>query len=766
MAIALGYLHKIRWITLIALLLCVPLLVDQRIGSLGPESKFRLLELGVLMVILLGIPSFLIQRSSIKLNLLNGSIILFTIYILILAWFDPFQSYAFDMAFQQAAWLLFILALASVCKSPADFRKFLWIAIPIQLICIAYAFGQIYGVDIYIHWIEGKTGWRWYNPTSDEERNTIIAPLGQPNYYANYGAIVLLFLFTLLAQARTVWSRIILFALSAFMLITLFYTYTRGIWVSIIPAIGFIAGLELIIQLTRNRGFRSQTLTYLKPAIAFASIAVVLLGMYSAFELYRGEGPLHKIGKRFYHGITFRDTSMRSRPLMWYASLRMWKEAPLFGQGVGQFAPNYLDQVYHTAQEYDPFIIHEVTKQMNTLRVDRSHNDYLHTLAELGMVGLSLLLLMLLASTTIPIYILWNTSLSPPDRVTLLGCLTVVVQTAVQLIYDFPLHLPASAMFFGVAVAGVLVYCRIVSPLNFTLPLHPAIRWFAVILFIPLWFCSCGLVAAHFQSSHLRNAGINALNQAKSAIFSNPLAAIPHLNSAEAYLALAYERFPHDGFVLQTLGETHFYFYQTNPSIHYAKLNQARAFLEQARQTFNGPDTIKTLCSVYIEQKRYDKAANLSNRLLAIDPTRAQAQYLAGLIAFKAGRFSQAIQHFNNELNTPKDDEYDRTKRYEYLSRMYIAQSLIGLKQHHAAADALESIINEYPNIIEPRGLLAELYETQLNERIKARGIYQTILNMVKQLPEPDRTRESKKYTLRLNQLQGNIDQELNRDHE
>lgn len=745
------WLDKTRWTLLISLLLMVPLLIDERIGGLQPESKFRFLELGVLLAVALSLPSFLSRKCMLQINAVNSVIITCVGYTLIRAWFDPYYTYALDIAFQQCAWMLFILLVANSCQSPKQFQKFLWIAVPIQLVAMIYAFGQIYGIDIYTNLILGKN-WRWYSPNINSDRGLIFAPLGQPNYYANYGAIVLLFLLTLLLLSRQWWKKTAIFLLIGFMFYTLMYTFTRGIWVSLFPALFFVFCLEAGTQLIQNREVRSNAFSYLKPAMAVFTLCAVLFGMYAAYEVYRGGGPLHHIGKRFYHGISFRDTSLRSRPLLWYAALHMWKDNALTGKGIGQYEPLFLDHVYRTSQEYDPNVIHDITKQMNSLRAVLTHNDYFQTLAEQGFIGFMLWIGLFVTSIASALYILWCTSLSPPDRITLLGCLTVIVQMSLQVVYDFPLRLPGSAMFFALAVAGILVYTRNVRALNFCFKMHVLLRLMFALASIPILFFSGDIVLDHLKASHLRNDGLNFIRKYDAAYYTNKAESVRNLLAAEEQLLTAHSLYPHDGQILHELGRVQYYLYDMDRMSYYPKLKQARSNFEAAQLTFNAPETFTMLCTVYIAEKRYDAARILSDKMLAIDPNREEAQYWAGVIDFFAGDYAQAVQHFQNELTSNEEHQN---------AMIYLANSFKQLKQYRAAADVYEQFLQNNPGYIQPRRFLADLYANELNELNKARQHYNTALKDAVELPKSQQAQEIPLLNEGLKQVEEKIDKEL-----
>lgn len=748
----LKWLDKTRWTLLLSLLLMVPLLIDERIGGLQPESKFRYLELGVILAGFLSIPALLVRRTLIHINAINSTIVIFILYTLLRAWFDPFYSYALDIAFQQCAWMLFALLVATSCKTTGDFRRLLWIAIPIQLVTIIYAYGQIYGVDIYINWIQGKD-WYWENPNINSDRGLIFAPLGQPNYYANYGAIVFLFLLTLLLLSQQWWKRIVVFSLICFLFFTLMYTFTRGIWVSLFPALFVVVCVEAIMQFIQNRSIRQNAFSYVKPAIALFVLCTTLFGMYATYEIYQGGGPLHHIGKRFYHGISLRDTSMRSRPLLWHAALHMWKENPISGRGIGQYEPLFLDHVYQTSQEYDPYVVNDITKQMNSLRAELTHNDYLQTLSEQGIAGFVLLIALFVLTIAAALYILWNSSLSPPDRISLLGCLTVIIQLSLQTVYDFPLRLPASSMLFGLAIAGIIVYVRTVPSLNRSFGVPFVARLIFGMICLPIIILCGNVVLDHFKASHLRNDGGNFIRAYDKLINTNRAEAVRNLLSAEEQLLAANSLFPHSGLILHELGRVQYFLYDLDPVSYYQKLKQSRSKLEESQFTFNAPATFTMLCTVYIAEKRFDAARILSDKMLAVDPNREEAQYWAGVIDFLAGDYAKAVQHFQHELTTNEDHEN---------SMIYLANSFRNLKQFSAAADSYEKFLEKNPGWIEPRRLLAEIYLNELHELNKARQHFLIALNMATQLPKSQQIQEIQKLNEGLNQVDAKIDAELN----
>jgi hypothetical protein len=311
-------------------MLVTPVAIDLQIAlGAGPETKFRFLEFGVVLASFFSLPLWCVRRSSLRLNGTTAAIGLWIVYLLIRAAFDSHRAFAWDGALCHISWLLFISLVVDACATQRDFMQLLWIAVMGQLGPVALAVGNIFGVDIYLNWIK-QLPWRWENPLIGADRAVIWSSLGNPNYYASYGAMLLILTVTWLFLSRRWWSRSLLFLYALTILTTLFYTFTRGIWVSLFPAFFGILFLLAYRHIRIHTSIWSLLRDYGKSSLVTIAVLVILGGVL--FVLESKEGPLHKTANRFQHGLQLRDTSLRSRPLLWYAALRMWREKPLWGQ--------------------------------------------------------------------------------------------------------------------------------------------------------------------------------------------------------------------------------------------------------------------------------------------------------------------------------------------------------------------------------------------------------------------------------------------------
>lgn len=707
----------LRDLILASLLVLVPVLIDGhiRVGA-GPETKFRLFEYGVLLAVLFSLPLWAARnRNGIP---RPGFMVigLWLAYLFGRALFDPHRDYALDQFAAFASWLIFAWLIADACPAPARFIRMLWILAWGQLGPVILAVGNIFGTDIYLHWILGHPDWRWGSELIGAERGVIWSSLGNPNFYANYGAMVLIWLAVFLCLARRWWIRILVGLYAGILLVTLVYTYTRGIWASL-TAMGFLlAGIQLAPVVGARESLSGLIRRYGKRAAALGVAGVLVLG--AAYAVESSQGPLHRVGNRFQSALLLRDTSMRSRPLMWYAALRMWREKPFTGQGWGQYAPRYLETVYQAAQETEPARIQQITRSMNTIWTDRAHNDYLHVLAETGLTGYALMLLFFLVILGTAVQALWRGGISRERQIILNGCTAVVLMTAIQCVYDFPLHLPASAMLFAFAGGGILGLSGAAPLRRFDFPFPRGGRWLAVTGLALGVVMGGGFILKHLVASHFHEQGKRQLQSGIDSIFKSQETAWIHFRQADRYLERAGMLYPGNGSILFDRGRLSAYMRDSSRAIDY---------LLRAKATYCVPELYRVLCDQYLQMNRTAQARQASEILLLIDPDRKETPFLAGLVDFREGKFPAAAVHFQEELRiNPEND-----RALGYLGDIYTSQGHLEM-----AARMYEKALEIQPRSVDLRERLADRYR-QLQDWERARQQYETALEGARMLPDP-----------------------------
>lgn len=161
---------------------------------------------------------------------------------------------------------------------------------------------------------------------------------------------------------------------------------------------------------------------------------VVFLVCVAGYGLWIGLDP---VLARFEHLREPDYLQMEGRVAIWRDSLRLIRDYPLTGTGLGTFGVAF--RPYQT--------------DLVNYYVDHAHNDYLEFASETGLLGASLLFLPILYLLGRMIY----SYLEDPSRFrrsATLGCVGSTLALLLHSIADFNLHIPANALLFAV-VLGV-----------------------------------------------------------------------------------------------------------------------------------------------------------------------------------------------------------------------------------------------------------------------------------------------------------------------
>lgn len=721
------YFTLTQRIMIVTLLAVVPSVIDPMIqqGS-GPETKYRILEFGVGLLVLFSLPRLLYQCKTVRITLPEFSAFCLIFYFAFRAIIDSNRGYAFDNALQMIAWIMFALLASWLIQTSRDYARLLSVALICQLFPIVYAIVETFGVDIYFRYWRGTEGF-WNSTLTGDDRALIWSSLGNPNYFSIYAALVFIGLITLVSVIKRRWIQAVLVFYIAAVFYTLIYSFSRGVWVSLFGAFSSVFLFWALFYCFRALGWRETIRQYGTTMVA--AIVVLAIGVTTgyALESMRGGGPLHQVGKRFYHGITFRDASLRARPLMWTGALRMWREQPLIGQGHGQYQPQYLESLFTVASEMeqqgiDTQRIRMITNQMNTIRSDYSHNDYVQFLAETGLIGYSLYLLFVLAAISAAVRALWSGNLNPMAWRLLLGCTASVILVVFHCLYDFPLRLPASALWFSFAVAGIL---------RFSKPSTPACvisfpRWarfaFALSILVVILVAS-SFVYRHYKASHFLSSGLQVIASADHFAETNPEQYYSRIQYARNLLETGRRYYPENGRILVPLGHAYL---RLSASAGESYLNNALSVLQRARETYNTPELYETLGMVYLNKAMFSAAKEQAEKLLLINDKQEGVNYLAGLVEFRSNRPEAALIHFRKEVQIdPKNAD-----AWAYIGAIYQNH----INQPNAAVTAYETSAKLKPNVVNTHFQLGELYAYKLNQHTKAVDHYNQAMALAEQL--------------------------------
>lgn len=230
----------------------------------------------------------------------------------------------------------------------------------------------------------------------------VMGTFGHKNLFSS--GLMLFFPFCVYAfiKQRSVW-RVLAFLASVLIVIDILIVQTRAAWVGLLFA-ATICFLLFLIMLLTGKSSASQLLKgrlgyYLLAGaiilvVCFRAIAHIQPNAYGNFY-QRFLSTLNYNGPH-----TQSNETVRERFFLWSNTLKMWRDAPVFGWGTSSWMvtfPKYGVQNTRSEQGYIQFI--------------RPHNDFLWRLAENGVVGLFVYLLIFL----IPVYWLVKSLLSGKD---------------------------------------------------------------------------------------------------------------------------------------------------------------------------------------------------------------------------------------------------------------------------------------------------------------------------------------------------------------
>jgi len=269
---------------------------------------------------------------------------------------------------------LWLLAAAAVAQPPAFWRRALILAAALPILMGVV---QIAGLDPT----------PWGNIVHEHFHDRICSSLGNPNFFAAFLVGVLPFLVWGSAGSGSGAGRFCCAGLTGLAFITLLFTGSKGGLLGLLAA-----GVTLGLVMRPGRLISSSTRTGhgMHKMVAPACLALIgtlmLLAALPAqvrsrlfFQAAEESGPAGA-------GSISRNESVRFRMLTWGQTLRMVRDAPLTGHGVGRY------QVVYPRYRL-PEIIHMFGQ--HSYMTDHPENLTLEIGAELGLIGLGLWLWLL-----------------------------------------------------------------------------------------------------------------------------------------------------------------------------------------------------------------------------------------------------------------------------------------------------------------------------------------------------------------------------------
>lgn len=313
-------------------------------------------------------------------------------------------------------------------------------------------------------------------------------------------------------------GRILLGYAALAMLAGLALTLSRGGWIA-----GGVGVLLVLIALARHRDYRWASLT-----------CIVLLLVTGATVATK----TRSLQKRLAAADDLNPHARNTRPMIWSATTKMWRDHPWLGVGPAHFAERF--------------------KQYRTHWVDaepeRAHNDYLDGLADWGLAGAGIVGTTWLLFAVGGLRTLRQVRRDPGNIETkrssrytfVLGALCGLAALLVHSFTDFNLHIPANAMVAVTLLALITGYSRYATDdfwASSKTPWRPLISIMALALASTLaWdVWHRGRETSHFLTGRRARDGSNEQIDAFLAAWKvEPRNAITALYLGEAYRVRAW----------------------------------------------------------------------------------------------------------------------------------------------------------------------------------------------------------------------------------
>ena len=418
---------KVNEISIFLLVILVPIVFYRHCEDMFFPLKEFVFE--VLVAFLLMIWGFKIinsKRLIITRSPLDFPILSFmAICILSLFWSNSFLVSLKELPLFLAGPFLYFI-ITNQFKERRQINKIIFIVLLIGSLWGIYGLIQYQGIDFFFQTPKATRGYK------------VMGILGNVNYFAEYLIIILPLAISLFFVTSSKVKRILLLIGILAMGGSLMFTFTRSSYLGFGVSLIF---MFLLFLICRGKTFIKEN----KRIFIFILIAIIIVTF-----LFLTPNPLDKPGTYIYK-IKARTSipalkkayTVGRRRAVWEFTLMMIKDHPILGSGVGTFKYNTLDYQAKFFERGDNRSIypHGFAKDV--------HNEYLQLGAELGIIGLGILLWMIMAYFYNGLKFLKKTKDNYKQGI-VIGLMGAITAVLVDGIFGFPLHLPATLVLFWI----------------------------------------------------------------------------------------------------------------------------------------------------------------------------------------------------------------------------------------------------------------------------------------------------------------------------
>ena len=245
-------------------------------------------------------------------------------------------------ALRATVYTLFSVVVHAVIQNRTALKRLFIASFPSAAVAVTWT------VIVLIYHIDA---WQWTSAYRS-------APFTNYSVYGAFTAIFFLICLSRLLFDNSGYDRVLWTAWFICFGVGLLMCFSRGVWLSVIVAIGF-----MLLQL--GKGVTHKKILFIGATCLVLLMCLNLPGIYNILV------------ERITSAVDLSYASNRARLLRWGQAFVMFSESPILGKGYGAFAMLY---------EEDVALVGGYTAQYQL----GAHSEYLQVMAELGIVGLGI----------------------------------------------------------------------------------------------------------------------------------------------------------------------------------------------------------------------------------------------------------------------------------------------------------------------------------------------------------------------------------------
>lgn len=532
------------------------------------------------------------------------------------------------------------------------------------------------------------------------------------NHYA--GFLEMIFPFGLgLALIYNREKRILLFFVSAVMAIAILFSLSRGGILGLVCGILLFSGMLLLLPENRRSA---------------APVAVVIACIILLVTWLDISPLVERI-----HTLQNPQEAGQGRLLYWSGTVEMIRNAPWTGTGLGTYRYVY--------PRFQP-------EKISTLAVTHAHNDYLELAAEMGLIGLILVLGILLFFIIRAIRSLKHLK-EQRDRIITISAFSSILSILVHTFFEFNFHILSNALLFGMILAVLVLFINKQRAVTYEYSIQPNRRYWiyfglSVVCLVPAYIIVSIYLGNFFygKSRTLFKSGEYeaAISSISTAIFCSAGNAEYQSYAGDIMMQRAYgvRDSIRSVYINQALGYYHNAidecparsYYYTKVAFVFQRLRK----YPEAEQMFKkaiyygpaAPFNYYNLAIFYLESKQNNKALEMLKQFIQFDKRNLKTAFTRVLEfnvdydqfrSMVPDREEFRLYFANLLLGAGFDDEALREYEKAYTVRPSVAialkhlQALQRMKKNREALSTARSYSRDLPEDQELQQRLAILYE-------------------------------------------------------